>query len=254
MNAPADNRAFHKDVLGRTIAADAPRARQREIYLSYAKPSRWDALAMPLSQLRQFLVTFLVGLAGVGTGVPLAYILPQEYWLFSWVVGITAAIEVFWYVEFRRPQLREAALRQEALKLAGSPSGALLFTNGMTGSFNPKGAILIGTGSAMGFDPRQQLVRSVFVDGIKQRIWFDWVYGLDECGELAIVELPRRGIFNAMRRLLGGRLRTEMTMVALDLNGMQHRIARISPEYLDRARHLVREMNFHRPKSDTIAT
>lgn len=195
------------------------------------------------------LISFGAGAIGFGAA---ALILPRDMIGYAFIPGGAALVLMFWYIEFYRPDLQAEKLQQEILNLAGSSTDNLTFSDGSRDRFLPKGAIwLESRGIAIGLDPIHQLARLVF--SLSQKVQLDWIYGLETLTQMDVLEGPRRGFGNRVRRALGLRLKTAMMLRQTDVNG--HGIdLPLHPPHIDKARDLVRQVNFHRSKPQSTAS
>jgi hypothetical protein len=195
------------------------------------------------------LVSFAAAAVGFGAA---ALLLPRDQIGYAFVPAGAALILTYWYIEFYRPGLQAEKLRHEILNLAGSATDSLTFDNGSKDHFLPKGAFWLENRSmAMGLDPVHQLARVVFV--LSQKLNTDWVYGLEILVQMEVLEGPRHGIGNRIRRALGLRLKTAMMLRQTDVNGQSVDLPLHRP-HIDKARGLVRQVNFHRSRPQSNAS
>ncbi|MBK8160055.1 MAG: hypothetical protein IPK59_15230 [Rhodospirillaceae bacterium] len=190
------------------------------------------------------LVSIGAGAVGFAAG---ALVAPPDSLGYAFLPGGAALLLMFWYLEFYRPGLHEEKLRQDILTLAGSSTESLVFNDGSKDRFQPKGAFWLRHRSiAIGFDPQHQLARCVF--SLSKAIHMDWIYGFETLTQLEVLEGPLSGLGNRLRHVLGLQPKTAMMLRQTDVNGQSVDLPLHQP-HVDKARELVRQVNFHRPKS-----
>lgn len=203
-----------------------------------------------LRQLFSLLTLLAAGAIGFGLGVVINLALGLDDIGYAFIPAGAASILTFWYRELRLPGIREARQSDVILELAGSPADNLVFSDGSEGGFSPKGAIwLRNRGIAIGFDPIHQLARLVVSDRASSNgIQMDWVFGLEDLELMEVREMADKSWGNRLRRILGMQPKTTMVLLERDREGREVELP-IFPAHVDKARDLVRQINFHRATS-----
>ncbi|TDQ82201.1 hypothetical protein A8950_2023 [Dongia mobilis] len=203
-----------------------------------------------MRQLFSLLTLLAAGAIGFGLGVVINLALGLDDIGYAFIPAGAASILTFWYRELRLPGIRETRQSDVILELAGSPANNLVFNDGSKGGFSPKGAIwLRNRGIAIGFDPMHQLARFVVSDrATANGIDLDWVFGLETLEQMAVQEVADKAWDNRLRRVFGLQPKTMMVLLERDRDGREVELP-IFPAHVDRARDLVRQINFHRATS-----